>query len=204
MVFAVTFNPRLPSISGIIVKHWRTITKDKKMLEMFPKPPMVAFKQPPNLKNMLCKAKLSVYRGRKQRVIPGIHSCTKCPMCIHIDPIKEYKSNQTKEKFKLKGEFTCKTTGVIYLLSCIKCQKQYVGQTGRILHDRIREHMYSIVKNEKTIGTHFNSKGHNHLDMRVTVIEKVIPNTNNYRLEREDWWIKTLKTKQPKGLNIND
>ena len=64
--------------------------------------------------------------------------------------------------------------------------------------------MYSIVKNEKTIGTHFNSKGHDHLDMRVTVVEKVIPNTNNYRLEREDWWIKTLKTKTPKGLNIND
>ena len=64
--------------------------------------------------------------------------------------------------------------------------------------------MYSIVKNEKTIGTHFNSKGHDHLDMRVTVIEKVIPNTNNYRLEREDWWIKTLNTKTPKGLNKND
>ena len=61
--------------------------------------------------------------------------------------------------------------------------------------------MYSIVKNEKTTRTHFNSKGHDHLDMRVTVVEKVIPNTTNYRLEREDWWIKTLKTKTPKGLN---
>jgi hypothetical protein len=28
------------------------------MLKMFPKPPMVAYKQPPNLKSMLCRAKL--------------------------------------------------------------------------------------------------------------------------------------------------
>ena len=51
------------------------------------------------------------------------------------------------------------------------------GETGRSLHDRIRQHMYSIAKNEKTIRTHFNSKEHNHLDTKVTVIEKVIPNT---------------------------
>ena len=29
---------------------------------------------------------------------------------------------------------------------------EYVGQSGRSFHDRIREHMYSIVKAEKTIG----------------------------------------------------
>ena len=113
VVFAITFNPRLPSVSGIIVKHWRTMTKDKKMLEMFPKPPMVAFKQPPNLKNMLCKAKLPVNRGRPQRIIPGMKECKKCPMCIHVDETKVYKSTQTKQTFKLKGEFTCKTNSFI-------------------------------------------------------------------------------------------
>ena len=34
--------------------------------------------------------------------------------------------------------------------------------------------------------------------------EKVIPDTPHYRLEREDHWMKTLHTKAPKGLNIND
>ena len=74
-------------------------------------------------------------------------------MCIRVDAIKVYKSTQPKQTFKLKGEFTCKTTGVIYIISCNKCNKQYIGQTGRTLHDRIREHMYSIVKNEKTTNT---------------------------------------------------
>ena len=30
IIFVLTFNPRLPSISNIMVKHWRTLTKDKK------------------------------------------------------------------------------------------------------------------------------------------------------------------------------
>ena len=64
--------------------------------------------------------------------------------------------------------------------------------------------MYSIVKAENAIGIHFNSKGNNHLHMKVTVIKKVFPNTPHYRLEREDYWIKTLHTKEPKGLNINN
>ena len=58
--------------------------------------------------------------------------------------------------------------------------------------------MYSIVKAENAIGIHFNSKGHNHLHMKVTVIEKVFLNTPHYRLEREDFWIKTLRTKKQK------
>ena len=62
VIFVPTFNPRLPSISNIMVKHWRTMTKVKKMLEMFPSPPMVAFRQPSNLKALLCKAKLQTAR----------------------------------------------------------------------------------------------------------------------------------------------
>ena len=139
-----------------------------------------------------------------QKSIPGMKQCKKCPVDIHIEDSKYFKSTNTREAFKLKGDFNCKTTGVIYLLTCEKCNLQYVGQSGWSFHARIREHMHSIVKNEKTIGMHFNSKGHDHLHMKATVIEKVIPNTPHFRLEREEFWIKTLHTKAPYGLNIRD
>ncbi len=44
VICALTFNPKLPSVSNIIDKHWKTMTTDTKMLKMFPKPPMVAFR----------------------------------------------------------------------------------------------------------------------------------------------------------------
>ena len=42
------------------------------------------------------------------------------------------------------------------------------------------------------------------LDMKVTIIEKVMPNTVNHRLESEEWDIKTLNTQDPKGKHNND
>ena len=55
-VLAITFNPMLPSVSKIVAKHWKTMAHDKHSLEIFPQPPMVAYRQPPNLKQTLCRA----------------------------------------------------------------------------------------------------------------------------------------------------
>jgi len=42
-----------PSVSSVLNKYWKTITKDPKMTNIFPKPPMDAFKQPSKLKKIL-------------------------------------------------------------------------------------------------------------------------------------------------------
>jgi uncharacterized protein YdeI (YjbR/CyaY-like superfamily) len=58
VVLAVTYYPKLPSLTNGIKKHLRTMVKDPKAKETFKLPPMIAYKQPPNLKNKLCHAKL--------------------------------------------------------------------------------------------------------------------------------------------------
>ena len=51
------------------------------------------------------------------------------------------RSNQQKknESVKLHGDYSCKTKGVAYLISCTKCRKQYIGQTCWKFCDRIKE-----------------------------------------------------------------
>ena len=83
-------------------------------------------------------------------------------------------------------------------------QTYYVGQTGRTLKDRISEHLRDIRKGDKTSGLHYDSTGHEKAYMIVQIIEKVTPNNDPYRLEREDYWIKKLVTKTPFGLNENN
>ena len=169
---------------------------------------MVAFKQPQNLQKMLCHAKLPPRKkGREhpQRNLWGMKKCGKpCPIDIHVLPSKKVKSSQTGESFVIKGNFNCFTEGVIYVITCDICKKQYIGQTGRSLHTRIREHMNDLKKGKNVSGIHYSLKGHNHKDMKVQIIEKVTPNTDHYRLEREEFWIKTFITKKPFGLNILD
>jgi hypothetical protein len=58
VILVVTYNPKLPNVPSIVKKHRTTMAKDVKMLQTYPKPPMVAHKQPPNLKKVLCHAKL--------------------------------------------------------------------------------------------------------------------------------------------------
>ena len=175
---------------------------------MFEQPPMVAFKQPQNLQKMLCHAKLPPKKtGREHpaRAMWGMKKCTKpCPIDIHVLPSKKVKSSQTGETFVIKGNFNCFTEGVIYVTTCDICKKQYIGQTGRSLHTRIREHMYDLKKGKNVSGIHYSLRGHTHEDMKVQIIEKVTPNTDHYRLEREEYWIRKFITKKPFGLNILD
>ena len=78
-------------------------------------------------------------------------------------------------------------------------------QIGSILGD-ISEKVLVIVTIKKFLKflKCYNSQGHKHGYMQVQIIEKVTPNTEFHRLEREEFWIKKLATKIPMGLNTMD
>ena len=86
------FNPILPSIGGVLNKHWRTMISDNPDLkEPFPEPPMAALRQGPNLRRILCRSKLykktrnptrATHRsaaGWKRCSSSGKAQCTICP-----------------------------------------------------------------------------------------------------------------------------
>merc|ERR1712105_399703 len=70
----------------------------------------------------------------------------------HLGYIKNQKlTKATGEHFNLKGHkqsVDCQTKNLIYLISCKKCQTQYVGETARTLQSRISEHL-GYIKNQK-------------------------------------------------------
>lgn len=104
----------------------------------------------------------------------------------------------------MTGQYNCSTKGLIYLTTCSHCKKQYVGQTGRTLRERLKEHLQNIYHKEEVTGLHYSLPGHSHWDLKVQIIEKVTPNTPSYRLEKEEFWMKRLVTKTPHGLNKYD
>ena len=168
--------------------------KDPISKRVFNKPPMLAFKQPPNLGRVLCRAKLPKNNHPKRKVL-GLKRCLKpCAICPYVTNSNEFKSTQTRISYKMKGAFNCNTMGVIYALTCQKCNKQYIGQTGRKFGDRVKEHIYNIQKQKETLGEHFSTKKHCTSDLKVQIIEKVMPNTPQVRLEREEMWIRLMES----------
>ena len=54
----------------------------------------------------------------------GTHKCSKgCVLCReHFVECTSFASDQTGETFSIRDSMNCKSDGVIYLLSCVKCK----------------------------------------------------------------------------------
>ena len=98
-VFVISFDPRLPSISAIIQKHWRTMSKDPRLAEIFPLPPMVAYKRPPNIKQKIIRAKILTTILRPKRESKGMSWCLNCSACFFIK--EGHRVEATQSNFKI-------------------------------------------------------------------------------------------------------
>ena len=165
---------------------------------------MVAYRQPPNLKKLLCKAKLPGGSARPTRLATvGLQKCGKkiCSCCSYLSTMRPTVCSNTESQFSVGTNITCETQGVVYCLTCKHCKSQYIGQTSRRLKDRVQEHLGYIRRNQNSTGQHFNGPGHSHSQMEVSVLEKVVPKTRLLLETREDLWIQEFDCMEPKGLN---
>ena len=133
-VFAVQFDPRLPSITNIVRKHWRSmVAVDPSMNETFLEPPLVASKVAPNLRAKLIRAKVpSKPASRPRRIMPGMKKCGKnnCPTCPYIKPGKTFTATATSYKVDLNAEVDCNSKNICYAILCTKsrCENSTLGK----------------------------------------------------------------------------
>ena len=198
-----TWDPRLPTLSPILQKHWRSmVLMDPHLNEVFPQPPLVAYKRTKNIKDFVIRAKIpKPLNSRPQRQIPGMKKCMKaCHLCPYILEGKTVIKGDFE--WKIKNTVNCETENVVYLIECQKCKLQYIGETERPFKERIGEHKIYIrtEKYNQPIGEHFNRPGHHLSDMKVTILEKMKNNDQQYRKERESYLIRKFNAFY-KGMN---
>ena len=204
-VFAITFDPRLPSISGIVQRHWRTMVKDPHLSEAFPLPPLVSYRRPPNVRDKAIRSKVPPPPPlRPKRVIAGMKKCNRCPICPFVKEGKAVKAKASKAIVAINKPVDCQTNNAIYCISCKRCPQQYIGESDRTLQTRFSEHRGYVTnqKLQKATGYHFNLPGHSLADMEVTILEKIFNPDPQFRKAREKMFINEFNTKH-KGLNRN-
>ena len=115
-----------------------------------------------------------------------------------------FQSTITNERFRACVDATCKTRNVIYLMECARRQKQYVGETENPLHLRMNGHRpgYYWKLPDKPMLVHFNTSGHTFEDLTVMVIQQLGSAPTKWRKLRESFWIHTLRSVAPQGLNF--
>ena len=97
---------------------------------------------------------------------------------------------------------SCSSTDVIYLITCKKCAKQYVGQTHQKCSQRMNSHKFDINHYPETptnVSEHFNSPDHTIQDFSFMPIDQVQHPWK--RLLKETSWMYRLGTALPSGMN---
>jgi len=204
---------RYNQFDNTIINLWKTIIKEN---DNFKDCRLVsAFSKNKSLADYLVRSKLKVIdtehpnfnnyeQNPNSRDEPtGFNICgsKRCMTCTHHAISTEiFKSTYTREIFNIKDNISCGCRNVIYLITCRKCQLQYVGETGRELRERVVDHRSAIRTHKNTpIGIHFNEEGHSLLDLSVMAIEQ--SDNSLARKQREEYWQRKLHTKFPKEIN---
>ena len=138
------YNPLLPKISTVLSKHHRTmINENPELSEVFPEPPMAALRQGPNLRKLLCKAKLTkVTRNRPraaQRSAAGWKRCSSsggnpCNQCPYTpSSATSITSHITGYTHHINSAINCKTENLVYAYKCKKCTVNFSINTSKRL-----------------------------------------------------------------------
>ena len=154
---------------------------------------------------------VAVGRTSETRLKFGSCKDTRCKTCPTFVKSDTFRSNVTNHEYNVinhTGEvLTCHTQNIIYLLTCLGCGVQYVGETIWPFHKRNNQHRtemndhfefhletccktysysYQIIENFP--GTGYNDDGT--IDFAMSKVRK----------EREDIWIRRMRTLFPYGL----
>jgi hypothetical protein len=80
--------------------HWTYVETNSKLSKIFPEPPMVAFKQPNSLRNLLVWAEIF----KPNTTIGKSHSCgdKRCKCCRHMQHSSSYTNKVTGKQYKLE------------------------------------------------------------------------------------------------------
>lgn len=213
--FSVTcmtqYSAHSSAIKSVFLKHWHILKSDPELSSTFKYPPLFVNKRGKNLRDFLVRADFTPEPTPSQTLLcplpNGNYRCGNCAQCNNTVKIDHFVHPHTGKKYPIKSVITCASTHVIYILRC-PCGLVYVGKTTRKLKQRISEHKSSIRRNDRDypVAIHFNDNHHDVCSLRFYGIEYVPPpprGGDHDRLlkQREAFWIHTLQTLAPKGLN---
>ena len=170
----VMYHPVLSFLTRATICHHITLWRLEYLSQVFPSPPMISFRRPKNLRDLLVHATLTT-TTTTNRVFGSFQCCGSRQKTYPIlRTTNTFTSNVTNEHFIIKVYASCKTMNVNYLIECKRCGLQYVGKTGQLLYLTMNGHWFEVVHHkieESTAATHFNSADHSEANLSSLVID---------------------------------
>ncbi|VDI10661.1 Hypothetical predicted protein [Mytilus galloprovincialis] len=137
--FVITHNPRNHQILNSAKGFLPILHKSEKMKDLVDKSQLIGSRrQAPNLKKLLTPSTIQYTEGSRNTKMRDPR-CGTCEM-LEVGQSKTLKSGTV---IKPNKSMNCKSENVIYCATCPTCNKNYIGQTNRLI-DRVRVHKQQI------------------------------------------------------------
>ena len=163
-------------------------------------PPLIGFRRPKNLGDLLVHAKLE-----KSRDPIGFHVGCESRKCIVCD---NNESKSTVDGEKIKTHLNCNSKHVIYKCWCEKHPEfSYYGQTSQKLKQRHYGHRSTVKHGLEKFGEHFHEPGHGVEPtqlLKIAALEQPRNKDQIYRRFRETAYIKKNKSIISGGNTVGD
>ncbi|CAH3198947.1 unnamed protein product, partial [Porites evermanni] len=189
----------LPNVSIAVRKNINILQSSNRYKQIFPSPPVVAYKRSPSLPDLLVRSALSDCSIQQEKPSPGVSKCNH-PRCLTCQA--DYTFTSTQEKRRIHDPLNCNSKNLVYLIECKKCGKQDVGETKRHLHQRFGEYRRSILNyghfsNPTPVSEHFNQADHSINDVLLIPLELIHSNRKAHLIDK-------AMTLEPQGINRRD
>ena len=145
--FVHTHDPGITNVFTTVKANIPILMRSERIKRIIPHNKIIdSRRQPLNLKRILSRAKFQSETGRNFKV----ETCgdSRCGICSrdnynYLETASE-KTFKNGLVFKVNADMNCKTSNVIYCITCPSCHENYIGQTGNSLCERVRVHKQQI------------------------------------------------------------
>ena len=194
LTFITSHNPLNPDIFREIRQDINILNRDpymKEVLENFSI--LKSVRQPPNLKRLLTRAKLT-----NTTPTNTVNRCNRpnCGLCTYLLEGNKF-TFKCGKTVTTKFDMSCDVRFVIYVIICQGCQEEYIGETHN-LRERMRIHRQQIRNpNTRTISVsqHIDQCTQTEPKFKTFPIFKMLSSNKNIRRQKESELIRHFKPK---------
>ena len=121
---------------------------------------------------------------------PGCFKCNHCRVsCPIIKETNTFTSSNTTKRYTIQQHMTCDSAFVLYLVTCSRCNGQYVGKSATPFKKRHSNHKQEVKKRLGGLGQHYGgARACCYQDMSIVLIEQVEMGNMSLLAKREQYW----------------
>ena len=173
------YNPRNLNLLHILKKFEGLLLITRKSA-ITPDQIKITYRRSPNLKAMLVKSK--VHFELQPRLSQPCWQPS-CLTCTHMNT-SQVISNKDNHSYCIRENFNCKSSDIIYVMTCNVCNIQYVGDTSNTMNSRCREYKSSFrTEKDNPVAIYYISYNHTIDDYSITIVDKESNRSKRLRFE---------------------